>query len=272
MIKIYPKTSEIEQGVISLKTYAEKYKGIEIQYFHNEDIWGNFNLTEGIEKILKKIHGLEEITVHPPLHNYDIEVLMTKDENMVIRLLDELKEVSGKYNLKLNIIFHTHWNIQMHEQATIEKFKKYANYLENTNIKILIENLFMTNEDKCAALEICERVGSNHLKTCIDVCHLYCKANIKEIEIEKFLEGYLDKELCKKHVYQVHFADTKNNDGYKDKKTHGRKHDSYEDVVRDFEMLKKYGIEDVIFVTEVGEEDYETRKDQIEEIEYLERI
>ena len=26
------------------------------------------------------------------------------------------------------------------------------------------------------------------------------------------------KELCKKYVYQVHFADTKNNDGYKDKK------------------------------------------------------
>lgn len=271
-MKIYPKTSEYEQGVLSLKEYAEKYKGIEIQYFHNNGEWGNFNLTEGVEKILKNIHGLEEITVHPPLLDYDIELLIAKDKNMIIKLLEELKEISDKYNLKINIIFHSHWNIQMHEQATIEVLKEYVKYLENTKIKILLENLFMTNETTCVALEVCEKVDSEHLKVCIDVCHLYCKANIKNISIEEFLDGYLPKDLCKKHVYQVHFADTKNNDGYKDKKTHGRKHDSYEDVKRDFELLKKYGIENVIYVTEVGEEDYESRKDQIEEINYLERV
>lgn len=271
-MKIYPKTSEYEQGVVKLKKYAEKYRGVEIQYFHNENIWGNFNLTEGIEKILKTITELDEITVHPPLPDYDIELLIAKDKNIVKSLLDELIEASNKYNLNINIIFHSHWNIQMHKQATIEVLKEYAKQLEKTRVRILLENLFMTNETECAVLQVCEQINSEHLKVCIDVCHLYCKANIKEIDIKEFLDIYLDKELCKKHVYQVHFADTKNNDGYKDKKTHGRKHDSFEDVKKDFELLKEYGIENVIYVTEVGEEDYESRKDQIEEIEYLEKV
>ena len=46
-------------------------------------------------------------------------------------------------------------------------------------------------------------------------------------------------------------------------------HDSWESFEEDFNILKRFGIENKIIVTEVSEDDYSTRKDQIEEIKML---
>ena len=46
-------------------------------------------------------------------------------------------------------------------------------------------------------------------------------------------------------------------------------HDSWESFEEDYNILKQFGIENKIIVTEVSEYDYSTRKDQIEEIKML---
>ena len=60
-----------------------------------------------------------------------------------------------------------------------------------------------------------------------------------------------------------------NEDGFIDKKTHGRVHDSWESFEEDYNILKQFGIENKNIITEVSEDDYLTRKDQIIEIKYL---
>jgi hypothetical protein len=90
-----------------------------------------------------------------------------------------------------------------------------------------------------------------------------------KISLNEYLNTYLNKEDCKKYIQQIHFAGTLDNDGVIDKRTHGRMHDSWESFEEDFNILKRFGIENKIIVTEVSEDDYSTRKDQIEEIKML---
>ena len=49
-------------------------------------------------------------------------------------------------------------------------------------------------------------------------------------------------------------------------------HDSVENFEKDYEVLRKCGIENKVIVPEVSEENYETRADQIEEIKMLLKI
>ena len=103
----------------------------------------------------------------------------------------------------------------------------------------------------------------------MDICHLYCQSHIYKTEIEKFIEQYLEKEKCKRQVYQIHFSYTANNDGYVDHKTHGRGHNSMKELKEDYELLKKYNMANCNYVTEISEDDYLSRKDQIKDINML---
>jgi len=77
---------------------------------------------------------------------------------------------------------------------------------------------------------------------------------------------------CMRFVKQLHFAACLNNDGYIEKCTHGRVHPNEDELRKELEWIKKYKMEDKIFVTEVSEEDYYSRKDQIKEIKMLEKM
>lgn len=274
MQKIYPKTCENLKGEEYLRKYIKKYKGVEIQFFHkDEEKLVDFNVSPVIEKIMDVDPEIEEITVHPPLSEYDIEQVLLSDKSLFFKLLNDLVNLSNKYSIKMNIIFHSHLTFIGHKYCTINYLKEAMNVLEGSNVKILLENLFMFEENGlCDVLKVCKEIDNEHLKMCIDVCHLYCRAHIVKMPIEEFLEIFLNKELCSKYIYQIHFADTKDNDGYMKKETHGRVHDSITDVKYDLDLLKKYGIEDKLIVTEVSEDDYTSRKDQIDEIKYLEEI
>ena len=50
------------------------------------------------------------------------------------------------------------------------------------------------------------------------------------------------------------------------------KHPNEDELRKELEWIKKYKMEDKIFVTEVSEEDYYSRKDQIKEIKMLEKM
>ena len=267
---IYPKTSENLEGLEYLKRYAEEYRGIEIQllsYEHTQKITYNV-----IKQLKSQIPQLEEVTIHLPIReDFNFEALAFSKINFEKERLKMLCEASQEFNMKLNLLYHTRWNyISWSNSGVIDRMKELLEVIQNTNVNILIENIYAIVERKeCSVLKVAKQIDNEHLKVCLDTCHLHCVANMFKISLNEYLNTYLNKEDCMKYIQQIHFAGTLNNDGVIDKKTHGRMHDSWESFEEDFNILKRFGIENKIIVTEVSEDDYSTRKDQIEEIKML---
>ena len=271
-MKIYPKTNCKLQGVEYLKPYIQKYKGIEIQILTNDDM---NNLYTIVKQIKEKIPEIKEITIHPPLKDeYNFEVLTYRNLEKEEKTLKLIVKMSEEFNIKINLLYHTRWNyLCWKSSGEIEVLKELLKITENTNVNILLENIYSIVDIKnCAVLQIAKEINNEHLRVCLDICHLHCEANMFKIDLNEFLKNYLNKEDCKNYIYQIHFSGTLNNDGYVDRKTHGKKHDTIENFKQDYDILVKYGIENKIIVTEVGEENYSTRSDQIEEIIMLENL
>lgn len=272
-MKIHPKTNEYLEGIEAMSQYIEQEKGIEIQYFHkNKDELVDFEAEKPIRELMEKFPNLEEITVHPPLAYYDIELLLYRKKDLLYSELQQLIDLSNEYGIKINIIYHTLSTIQSHRLTTLEDIKDIGEFLKGTKVTILLENLFMMNEkNTCTVLDLCEEVDSPNIKACIDICHIYCQATTWHTPMKEFIKGYLDKGKCQKYVAHIHFSETKNDDGYLDRKTHGRSHDTIEKLFEDADILREYGMtsEDINWVTEVSEEDYKLRPDQISELEGL---
>lgn len=270
-MKVYPKTNENLEGVENLEEILNKYKGIEIQYFEkNDSEIVDFEIEKPIEKILKRYPYIEEITIHPPLCNYEIELILLKDKNIFLNQIKKIVKLSRKYNIKINIVEHTRLLIEQAKLSIIPVLEKAKKIMKKTKTKIVFENIYMMEEKKdCSVIELCEYLNCENIKVCIDLCHLYCQAHIYKKNIEEFLTQYLDKEKCKRQVYQVHFAYTANEDGYIDRTTHAIMHPNEELLYYDASLLCKYGMKSCNWVIEVSEKDYILRKDEINEINML---
>lgn len=73
-MKIYPKTNEYLEGIEEFEKTLKEYKGIEIQYFKKSDKeLVDFKIEKPIEQILERYPYIEEITIHPPLCEYELE-------------------------------------------------------------------------------------------------------------------------------------------------------------------------------------------------------
>ena len=267
---IYPKTSENLEGLEYLKKYVEEYKGIEIQLLSYEQ---TKQITYKFLKQLKdQIPQLVEVTIHLPLReDFNFEVLAFSKLDLEKERLKMLCEASREFNLKLNLLYHTRWNyISWSNSGAIERMKELLEVIQNSNVNILIENIYaLVERTECTVLKVAKQIDNEHLKVCLDTCHIHCVANMYKITLNEYLSTYLNKEDCQKYIQQIHFAGTLNEDGYIDKKTHGRVHDSWESFEEDYNILKQFGSEDRIIVAEVSEDDYSTRIDQIKEIEML---
>lgn len=272
-MKIYPKTNEYLEGIEYIEEKIKKDKGIEIQYFNKEkDNLIDFEMEEPIKKILEKYPYIEEITVHPPLTNYELEIILLKDKNIFLNQIKQIVEISKRNNIKINIIEHTRLLYSQIKRTIIPILEEASRIMENTNTKILFENIYMMEEqENCTVIELCEFLNNEHIKVCIDICHLYCQAHIYKIDIEEFFKKYIDKQKAKRQVYQVHFANTGNHDGYIDRKTHGIVHENEKELYYDADLICSYNMEDCNWVTEVTEENYKTREMQIIEINTLEK-
>ncbi len=274
MLNLMPKISEKFEQLGGVEKYVEKYGKAEIQYFVREERPHNIDFSVAIEKLCS-MYKMKEITIHPPLVNYfDIEMILMYDENIIKNMLNQLVDLSQKLNIKLNIIFHTHWSRVLHRVNTIKKIKELLKIVEGKNITLLIENLLMIIEprNESTALQLCKEIDNPNLRMCLDICHFHSQANIYKTDIEEWLESKLNKEDCEKYIYQIHFSYTANNDGYIDKKnTHGIGHPTEEALLEDYKLLEKYGIENKQIVTEIAEFDYSYRRSQIQDIEWLEK-
>ena len=270
-MKIYPKTNEYLEGVEEFEKTLKEYKGIEIQYFKKSDKeLVDFKIEKPIEQILERYPYIEEITIHPPLCEYELEIVLLKDKNIFLNQIKTIVRLSKKYNIKINIVEHTRLLMSQAKLTILPVLEKAKKIMKNTNTKIVFENIYMMEEqENCSVIELCEYLNSENMKVCIDMCHLYCQAHIYKKKIEEFLEKYLNKEKCQRQVYQIHFAYTANEDGYIDRTTHAIMHPNEETLYYDAKLLCQYGMGDCNWITEVSEKDYSTRKDQVNEIKML---
>lgn len=269
-MKIYPKCDENFNGVNILKPYIEKYKGVEIQFVSYECINMAYDV---IRKYKEQIPVIEEITVHLPLTDeFNFETLAFAKLEQEKNRLEVLKKVSKEFNIRVNLIYHTFWNYAVwNYSGAIDRMNELLELIQNSNVYILIENVYSVIEPiGCWVFNVAKVINNKHLKVCLDTCHLHCQANIFKIPFDIFLKKYLNKEDCQNYIHQIHFSGVLNNDGFMDiKKTHGRVHNSWKSFEEDYSIIKSFGIEDKIIVSEVSENDYSTRKDQIEEIKML---
>lgn len=270
-MKIYPKTNEYLEGIEEFEKTLKEYKGIEIQYFKKSDKeLVDFKIEKPIEQILERYLYIEEITIHPPLCEYELEIVLLKDKNIFLNQIKTIVRLSKKYNIKINIVEHTRLLMSQAKLTILPVLEKAKKIMKNTNTKIVFENIYMMEEqENCSVIELCEYLNSENMKVCIDMCHLYCQAHIYKKKIEEFLEKYLNKEKCQRQVYQIHFAYTANEDGYIDRTTHAIMHPNEETLYYDAKLLCQYGMGDCNWITEVSEKDYSTRKDQVNEIKML---
>lgn len=270
-MKIYPKTNEYLEGIEEFEKTLKEYKGIEIQYLKKSDKeLVDFKIEKPIEQILERYPYIEEITIHPPLCEYELEIVLLKDKNIFLNQIKTIVRLSKKYNIKINIVEHTRLLMSQAKLTILPVLEKAKKIMKNTNTKIVFENIYMMEEqENCSVIELCEYLNSENMKVCIDMCHLYCQAHIYKKKIEEFLEKYLNKEKCQRQVYQIHFAYTANEDGYIDRTTHAIMHPNEETLYYDAKLLCQYGMGDCNWITEVSEKDYSTRKDQVNEIKML---
>ena len=270
-MKIYPKTNEYLEGIEEFEKTLKEYKGIEIQYFKKSDKeLVDFKIEKPIEQILERYPYIEEITIHPPLCEYELEIVLLKDKNIFLNQIKTIVRLSKKYNIKINIVEHTRLLMSQAKLTILPVLEKAKKIMKNTNTKIVFENIYMMEEqENCSVIELCEYLNSENMKVCIDMCHLYCQAHIYKKKIEEFLEKYLNKEKCQRQVYQIHFAYTANEDGYIDRTPHAIMHPNEETLSYDAKSLCQYGMGDCYWITEVSEKDYSTRKDHVNEIKML---
>lgn len=272
MFKIYPKLSAQAFGN-EFEEIIKESDGIEIQFFDENGITSPFNFEDEIRNKKSLYSNLKEIVIHPPLSNYNIELIFFKDENIFRNQIIKMAELSKELCIDISMVYHTYWPVrQFVSTGLIDRIRNQVKLIEGTNVTILIENLFMMldEKDECSALEVCKLLDHPNIRCCIDTTHLHCKANIYKSDFLEMVNKELNPIDCERYVKQVHFAAALDNDGYIDKKrTHGRKHNDFESLKEEFEWLKRMGMKEKHYITEVSEEDYYARADQIEEINML---
>lgn len=273
MMKIFPKISE-EELSDEMREIIKGKEGVEIQFFDESGPMEVFDFETEVTKRKEEFPNLKEIIIHPPLNNYNIEHLILKDEKMVEDIFRRLVDLSRKLQIHISYVSHTYLGSTLLKATHLDKkIRDLLSIVEGEEVTILIENMYMVfaDEKECCALEIAKIINHPNLKVCIDTTHAHCKANLWKRDFHEMIESTLNREDCNKYVKQIHFAAALEGDGYIEKRTHGRRHDSLEDVKEEISWLKEFNMfDDKDIITEVSENDYKSRVDQIAEIRMLE--
>lgn len=274
---IMPKITANGTGYDAIKNEFGKFEKAELQLLINEytyiDMPRAYDIyIKEICQFIEKYPEFNELTIHTPIGEYCIESLFLRDSTFILWTTKLFVKIAQKYDKKINILYHTLSNYKMFIYDWEKYFTPVIDILENTNVYIIFENNILNKEkERCFPLELAKHYDNNHIKVCIDICHIQCKANIYHENLSDYIKHYILKD-CLKYIYQIHFSATLNNDGYRDKSTHGRVHPDFESALKDCNILNSFGINNVYWVTEISEEDYVNRNDQIQEIKYLQKI
>lgn len=271
-MKISPKIDQELGGFEILKPYI--YDRLELQLLNL-----NFGkIEESIFNIVNNVETLQTLVLHLPGCCYEIEDIIsnTTQHNNLLNLLQCISSLKYKTNKNFKILAHCGWNSNyiISNEAIIGYLKFINGFLKMYEVELLLENtidVYENLEDYDRACYICSKVDSPIINLCIDMSHITAISNRLGIPIKNINNYY--RYLIPEKVDQIHFSCSLNGDGYKDMRTHGAMHPSYESSVFDYKILKMLGINDVYMVPEVMENDndYSVRTCQHKEILYMKK-
>lgn len=274
---IYPKGAEDTKENYCIADYVNKYGGVEIQMFEDDKYPRRlaYDIESVVENAVIQFPDIKEIIVHLPLKDCYLEEIMSLNPD---RLLDEAVaavNASRNYDVHVNLLYHTSVSYNRVVRTFEDIIYKILSIIRRHEVTLLIENSVFYPDKELAAITLCEHINHPQLKACLDTTHIKCQASIYEANPHEFMAERLSvwgPACLAKHVKTIHLAQALNNDGFIDKKTHGRRHENEEELSKDIEILKQAGIENPIWVTEISEDDYFARPDQRWEIDALEKI
>ena len=271
MITVFPKTSETLDGLDKYKNIIEKHHGLEIQFFEHNGRLETFYFRKVARRVKEIYPCIEEMTIHPPLDGHDLEMMLLKDKNMFYDEVKQAVKVSKELGIHINLLYHS-WIGYNDMVQTLDPFINEAlKIIGDSNVTLLLENVYQIGDGIVNVLRYAEHIDDPRLKVCYDTCHGYICAHIFKEDNDTYFKKYLDRNLCREYVKQVHFSYVRDNDGYKDHSTHGRMHDSIESMQYDLNLLRQYGMDEKIIVTEVDEDDcnYKDRRCQLSDLKML---
>ncbi|MDD3341889.1 MAG: hypothetical protein PHN72_06875 [Bacilli bacterium] len=264
---IYPKIDVHLKGIHTLKKCIDKYKGLELQCIDFDKQTGYFYFEEEVKTMEHLFPNLKEITIHPPTEFCDLEMFCCQKEDTLLEIIEQIKTLSEELDIHINLVLHTHWNLNKHQMLTVPTLQKVLNSIKGYNVYILLENMRLIEEEKCTVLDLCKFMGDAQLKVCLDITHIKQNALFKKMEFNEYIKSYLCAKECTKYVHQVHFAAPGGMS-----MTEGIMHQSRKELIDDVELLYAYGMYACPFVTAIYEENIDERKDQLQEIDALEDI
>lgn len=265
-----PKISELDIENI------ENYKDIIVDKIEIQLL--SENLLEGLEnvkQIVSKLSRLKYVVLHMPFSMLNICYIHSsiEIEKKFLQFIVEVIKYSMQKDIEIDILFHVVMQIHEFENIGGLSFLEYiSDLVKDTKVGFLLENsirsLNIGENDVSSEEYIFTVLDNEKLNFCFDICHLQVSENVLQKEIE------LSFDLVK-HLKNIHFSMTLNNDGYREKKkTHGKVHISLESCIDDLKYLQRKGIDlsQINIVTEINEKDYKLRPDMCKEIKYLQYI
>lgn len=262
MFKIYPKIAEGDVLTQEVKLAIRKYRGIEI-YLHSGGVQRLESILLQIDRQLS-LQLLDEITIHYPLEDMNLE---TSCKCLTTDFMYKARNIARTYNLRINTLFHTEAAKSVVERHLLPSIHACLEIIEGYDVKLLLENgvnLLKT----FAGATACSMLRHPQVGLCIDTTHYRIVADLYKEEPSILLKELIGD--AEQYIHQIHFA-SHLGDGFRDRATHGRKHESQLHVQQELHHLFQAGVpKDVIFVTEVSEDDYLNRPDMLQEFRWLE--
>lgn len=223
-------------------------------------------------------YGLKHVTLHAPFgaHNIEEIVLSTSLYDATLNYLLRQKQYAEELGITVCVLFHVSYTLESIINLCVADGINalMASVGESSSLLLLLENTVASLDMGPAGgykeplSYILKETDAAQVRMCFDLCHYRASKNVL-LEEYTFPVNWCDR------IYQVHFSDTKNNEGYRHiAATHGKAHDSMWDVARDLCTLRSLGIDvgDTIIIPEMSEDDYSARNLEARELGWLHQI
>lgn len=267
---IAPKLSEVDinptDAVLSMVTDR-----VEIQML-DQDIMVSCDNCMAVVANLLKTKELKYVVLHMPFGKHALDYLLVSVEEFsdFLRFTRRLRTWAEKFEDEGSAV---QFSVLLHHPTTLELWNRIPDVdllmetlvrvCKSKGIRLLLENsspdLHSMDKEDILKYKLLDRYDCDG---CYDVCHAAIT--------ERVLGCDIDQSAVNKITW-IHFSACLEDDGVKDKKTHGRRHEAKARLALDIVRLMDLGfdLDNVTLCLEIGEEDYNERPDQLQEFVWL---
>lgn len=266
-LNLCPKVDEDLKGLRTLKHYIRNSLEVQLLTLDTEK-----HMTM-VNKILNENRNITYLTLHLPISSCDIEDILSNRMlcTSVYQLIFVCNVASKKYKININILMHCS---TPHEKLVFRgwevKLRELLCICDN-DVNVLLENTIAIQPTTFKiepAMDVVDKMNHPRLYMCLDICHLHYQTRLQKMCIQDSSEYYTNT-LKSKRIKQVHFSSAMYRGSLYSVDNHSNTHVSLSSCMDDIYLLKTLGIESTYIVPEVYEDDYNTRENEIKEIQLL---